>query len=358
MYIDIFTVQNQSTFLGAIATSLSTMLVIIFSISLIAIQHASEKYTPRVLNYYVKNKRISFVFIIFIVGILFSIFSIGCPLKYSQEISFIFLIVSLLLAYYNFIKVSEFINPLKLLDQLTEEVIINAKKVENKKEGIDFFQNYIKDPISDISSICLKSDENIGDICIKKLKHIAKNVNLEWDKHFVMAELKEIGKKCARTQTKQKLAVEAIISLLELAKENLQIIKEISGVLYLISDPIIWSREIFKEIVLSRNLNEIDSIDIRWIYNFIYLYIEEAIKDLNSELEAKERHIYDALDLFDFIFEESLKIPKLKKKYSDITSLYKEYTIHLYSITFDKKLPERIKKKIFEMKKKSESIKI
>lgn len=356
MYMDIFTVQNQSTFLGAIATSLSTMLVIIFSISLIAIQHASEKYTPRVLNYYVKNKRISFVFIIFIVGILFSIFSIGYPLKYSQEISFIFLIVSLLLAYYNFIKVSEFINPLKLLDQLTEEVIKNAKKVENK--GRDFFQNYIKGPISDISSICLKSDENIGDTCINKLKYIAKNVNFERDKHFVVAELKEIGKKCARTQTKQKLAVEAIISLLELAKENLQIIKEKSGRLYLISDPIIWSREIFKEIVLSRNLNEIDSIDIRWIYSSIYLYVEEAIKDLNLELEAKERYIYDALDLFDFIFEESINIPKLEKKYFDIISLYKEYTNRLHSITFDKKLPKIIKNKVFEMKKKSESIKI
>ena len=348
---DMFTVfniftENQSVFLEVVITSLSTMLAIVFSISLVAIQHASEKYIPRVFDYYIKNKWIVIMFFVFLVGIIFSLSVLGSPIEcpFREEISFVFLLVGLVAVLYNFIKVSEFINPSKLLKVLSNDIL--------KRDDEEIQRNIILD----IKVICLKSEENVAKECVQTLEYTGKKIQSEINKDCVASQLREIGKKYAKEPTKQYLSIYCICSLLNLAKENIEIIKSKADSLYLISNPIVWCKEIFKEIIFNKHLNEIDNNQIDMVFNSIYLLIKTAFIDEPSKLEVKRRNIKDMLDLAKFIYLRSKDIPRLKENYKYVVKSYKERLDMLYEEILKKKIPCEIKTQIRDMKEKAEKM--
>ena len=161
-------VNNRTSFFSTIATSLAAILAIIFSISLVTIQHAASKYSPSILEYYKQDKPIIATYLIFIVGIAFAILSLSMGWDFRAVIiSFILLIFCLFLVLFQFWRLTDMVNPVELIKKIRDKAIKNIIRLPKKlqksinvaKSGNKFEQSFIKSEL--YREVRFHSDESL-----------------------------------------------------------------------------------------------------------------------------------------------------------------------------------------------------
>lgn len=143
---------SESVQLSTIATCLAAILAIVFSISLLAVQIVSDKYTPRVLEYFKKNSLTKLTLFSFLSTIVFCILFLGisdCN-QSVYAIGFALFLVCCCVFVKYFYGMLRIINPIELANLLRNECLKNVKK--QNKEGTE---NVI---------------DSLGDIAIKTIQ--------------------------------------------------------------------------------------------------------------------------------------------------------------------------------------------
>lgn len=161
-------VNNRTTFFSTVATSLAAILAIIFSISLVTIQHAASKYSPSILQYYKQDKPIIATYLIFIVSIAFAILSLSLDLGVRAIIiSLILLIYCLFLVLFQFWRLTDMVDPVKLIKKIRDKAIKNMtrlpKELQRSIKGVkarnEFEQNLIESEL--YKRVRFHSDESL-----------------------------------------------------------------------------------------------------------------------------------------------------------------------------------------------------
>ena len=153
---------SESVQLSTIATCLAAILAIVFSISLLAVQIVSDKYTPRVLEYFKKNRLTKLTLFSFLLTIVFCIFFLGisdCN-QSVYAIGFALFLVCCCVFVEYFYEMLRIINPIELANLLRNECLKNVKKQD--KEGTE---NVI---------------DSLGDIAIKTIQRNEETVTKKY----------------------------------------------------------------------------------------------------------------------------------------------------------------------------------
>lgn len=153
----IFTNNNSQQLISTIIQSLASILAILISLTLVAVQLAAQNYSKRILNKFIsfQNKIFWITISIFLIGILYNIFLLNIIPNSSSLIFDLFLNISILLTIWCLILLPIYIrstlltlSPKKtiddLLNDLNEEYIIKLIESDYKLE----FDSFI--PIIDI----------------------------------------------------------------------------------------------------------------------------------------------------------------------------------------------------------------
>ena len=177
--------ENQChAFYTAIVTSLAAILAIVFAISLIAIQHAADKYTPNILERYKDDRRIKGMYLIFSLGIVFGVLALWFGWNYKGAFSaFVLLVLCLMCLYFQFRSVVDFVNPLKLIETFKGETLnelIEKREMLNerwkkiwKRNRKKIADDRIRKNCLDLEVIAVKSIERHEDnICIESVKAV------------------------------------------------------------------------------------------------------------------------------------------------------------------------------------------
>lgn len=180
--------ENQyPAFYTAIVTSLAAILSIVFAISLIAIQHAADKYTPSILNRYKKDIKFNGIYLIFSSSIVFGVIALWFRWNHKGALlAFILLVIGLICLYVQLRSMVNFVDPRKLIEKLKEETL---KIKKPQKETLDVRENdRIKRNCLDLKQIATKSIERHEDKvcieCIKALKEIVIKTLLEESQRY------------------------------------------------------------------------------------------------------------------------------------------------------------------------------
>ena len=202
--------ENQChAFYIAIVTSLAAILAIVFAISLIAIQHAADKYTPNILERYKDDRRIKGMYLIFSLGIVFGVLALWFGWNYNGAIfAFGLLAFCLMCLYFQFRSVVDFVNPRKLIEKLGEETL-NKLTGKLKRVALNFRENdHIRRNCLDLKVIAIKSIERReDDICtesvnalkeiveeyVKVLEEIMKTLSEESQKEEFVRDLQRLN---------------------------------------------------------------------------------------------------------------------------------------------------------------------
>ena len=153
---------SESVQLSTIATCLAAILAIVFSISLLAVQIVSDKYTPRVLEYFKKNRLTKLTLFSFLLTIVFCILFLGisdCN-QSVYTIGFALFLVCCCVFVEYFYEMLRIINPIELANLLRNECLKNVKKQD--KEGTE---NVI---------------DSLGDIAIKTIQRNEETVTKKY----------------------------------------------------------------------------------------------------------------------------------------------------------------------------------
>nr|QNO47494.1 hypothetical protein MJFALNKJ_00027 [Methanosarcinales archaeon ANME-2c ERB4] len=153
---------SESVQLSTIATCLAAILAIVFSISLLAVQIVSDKYTPRVLEYFKKNRLTKLTLFSFLLTIVFCILFLGihdCD-QSVYVIGFALFLVCCCVFVKYFYGILRIINPIELANLLRNECLKNVKK-QNKEET----ENVI---------------DSLGDIAIKTIQRNEETVTKKY----------------------------------------------------------------------------------------------------------------------------------------------------------------------------------
>ncbi len=178
-------------FFSTIATSLAAILAITFSISLIAVQIISDKYTPYVLRYFKKDLLINLTLISFLTTIVLSVLFLLFPNvpQSGYVIWFAFLFCCLILILY-FYRMLEIIDPIKLAHSLNSEGIDSVKKKN--------FNEFIK-IIDSLSDIAIKEvRRNESSICNTYINQLFKLFEVHFRKYKNELQSEDAGIKTSR----------------------------------------------------------------------------------------------------------------------------------------------------------------
>ena len=185
--LHIFPILSETqcpAFYTAIVTSLAAILAIVFAISLIAIQHAADKYTPSILERYKNDKKIIMIYVLFSIGIVFGILALWFGWTYIGAFTaFSLLVICLIFLYFQFRAVVDFVNPLKLIKTLKKETLnelidklkrgtLNEKWKKICKRNRKKIENdHIKRNCGILKEIAIKSIRRYEDnTCIESVK--------------------------------------------------------------------------------------------------------------------------------------------------------------------------------------------
>lgn len=123
-------------FFLTIGTSFLGILAIVFSLSLFAIQYASENNSPRIFKRFLEDKRNKLVYLsIGIMAIILFLFTL-LPVEKNWLlvklfVVFVFLIWLLFLLHYQYRNVAQSINPIYIIGSLKDETIGNLSKIDS-----------------------------------------------------------------------------------------------------------------------------------------------------------------------------------------------------------------------------------
>ena len=148
--------------LSTIATCLAAILAIVFSISLLSVQIVSDKYTPRVLEYFKKNRHTKLTLFSFLLTIVFCILFLGisdCN-QSVYAIGFALFLVCCCVFVKYFYEMLRIINPIELANLLRNESLKNVKK--QNKEGTE------------------NAIDSLGDIAIKTIQRNEETVTKKY----------------------------------------------------------------------------------------------------------------------------------------------------------------------------------
>lgn len=162
-----------------IAGSLSAILAIVFSLTIIGIESISEKYTPRILDIFLKNNQTKYTLYTFILVIVVSLLIflvkglIAAPLLliYLMLLVFGFVLCFIqLIRFFHF--VFDIINPIKFASMLTQEI---KDYIKNGRMGD---AESIITVMGDITiKSLLKHDEDIAINYIRELKVFSESID-------------------------------------------------------------------------------------------------------------------------------------------------------------------------------------
>jgi len=149
-----YQVAGNNSFFSIVTTSLAAILAIIFSISLVTIQHAASKYSPSILEYYRRDKPIIVTYLIFIISIIFSALSLVVDWhswnSRAIAVSFILMVFCLFLVLFQFWRLTYMVDPIALIKKIRSRTVRNIiqlpKKIQKSVKGVKT-QNEFEQPL-------------------------------------------------------------------------------------------------------------------------------------------------------------------------------------------------------------------
>jgi hypothetical protein len=310
--------SDLRSILLSIATALSAILAIVFAFSQIILSNISEKYSPHILEKYRGDKRTYITFSLFIMTILFSIFSSLFLKIASSWFKFVIILVVIMLlssCFYYFIRyfdyIFEVVNPLNFVDRLGHEA---ARNIELNNE--DETRNSITS-LGDISLKSLKRDE---DEVVKKILDIELRIFM----HYLEIKKREPEKYSLRSDGREKRNA-AFIYLLN---EQLRLFK---NALWLKNDNITLeiSDKLFDYIFfLLQGSNNFDLmkqiLETKYVHEtFFSEFLKEAI---NNESKSRYSFVRIFPDILQF---NQLSDTKIRNDYMEDLIL-----IHIFRINW------------------------
>lgn len=151
-----------NSFLGTIAQVSASILAIVFSVSVLAVEIVSDRYSPRLFNYFVGNKATIITFFSYLICIAVSAISIGANYPMFQWgflVMALLLIVCLLALPYYFKQTLSLLDPKRLASRIQQEASSSLKKRDWGK--------------------MLNAITSLGDITLKALKRDEEDVTRE-----------------------------------------------------------------------------------------------------------------------------------------------------------------------------------
>ncbi len=163
---------SYTTLLATYTAVLASIFAIVFAISLVAVQHAANRYSSLILELYRKNFRTISTYVVYIGSILYGFMALISPIgAIGVSIAGTLFTVCLLLVWVNFVSVVSFVNPIKLLDDLENQAKRRMTKSKIEIEEID-------EIVNSVGAMAIKAleqvDQETASKCIGSLERICR----------------------------------------------------------------------------------------------------------------------------------------------------------------------------------------
>ncbi|MCK5149705.1 hypothetical protein KAJ87_02165 [Candidatus Pacearchaeota archaeon] len=310
--------QIRTQYFNTLITLFGSLFVLIFSISLIAIQVSSKKFSSLIVKRYIKDKAISASMVFFIFSILFCLTSYFYSNLFMEEVALFLVLLGLILIVSQFYLVGKYIDPVSISKDILEEI----KKVN---EGNEFSDKNKIQKFIEIHHLLISSNEMEARAILKLLVEFRKKINLPRFKGLINNYITVSGIEFAKEGKNSSLdCIDNILNLGEKEIDNL--IKNNEE--YVIESSVMQSRGILQEIVktnIGLDINKVSIVQIQ-----IYLLYECLFKKENKDLDSiNKKQIQPFLEEFS---SELKKIEPIQSRKDYIERMYEQHNNFIESL--------------------------
>jgi len=316
-FIDL-NLQTRTQFFNTLITLTGSLFVLIFSISLIALQIASNKFSSLIVKRYVKDKAVSASMIFFIFSIIFYLTSYFYSNIFMEEVALSLVILGLILIISQFYLVNKYIDPVSISKDILEEI-------KTVKEGSEFSDKNKIQKFIEIYYLLISSDEREVREILKLLAEFRRKTNLPRINGLINNYIASAGKDFA--QKGENSSLDCIDNILDLSEKEIDFLIK-NNEEYVIESSIMQSRGILQEITktnISLDLNKVSIVQVQ-----IYLLYERLLKKENKNLDSiNKKQIQPFLEEFS---SELKKIEPIQSRKDYIKRMYEQYNNFIESL--------------------------
>jgi len=193
-------IENYAILLSTYTTALSSIFAIVMAISLLAIQHAASKYSPSILDSYIKSTGTILVLSLYPLSIVYGLVGLVYSLGVTEfSIAGALLTACLYLLWLNFNDVVNFVNPIRLITNLQDQAKrrTELREIENLTENIRRLAIRTLDlGEEEVTSKCIESLESIGEAAPRDKMEIKRFLGFT-----ILYHLAEIGHRAAERRS-------------------------------------------------------------------------------------------------------------------------------------------------------------
>jgi len=314
--------QTRVQYFNTLTTLFGSLFVLIFSISLIALQISSDKFSSLIVIRYLKDKAVSASMISFIFSLLFCLSSYFYSNIFMEEVALLLIFLGLILIVSQFYLVSKYIDPVSICKDILVEI-------GETKERDEFSDTNKIEKFIEMYNLMVSSDEREAREIIKLLVEYRRKINIPRVKELVNNYLAVAGIEFAKEGKNSSL--DSIDAILDLTEKEINYLIEQNEV-YVIESSIMQSRGILQEILKKENGLDINRINL--VQTQIYLLYERLFKKKNKNLDSiNKKQVGPFLEEFSFGL---MKVEKIEQRKEHIERIFQQNNRFMESLEREK----------------------